>query len=189
MPCGRPLLKASRSGGLPVNDWVWVHHAPPANSSTSWGKPVFRRRRNCAMDRAASTVDGDLRPMHQSPFIPDGSWFDRLGSTWAFSTGLQPGMLRRPTSCSIWPMARRSARGRRRAGHRSRRRRCSGRPNGSNIRRRGADILELWIADPILVKICIGGKLIMLCRSSPTISRDGCRGWQMVHGMSANRWW
>ena len=29
--------------------------------------------------------------VHQSPFIPDGSWFDRLGETWVFNTGLQPG--------------------------------------------------------------------------------------------------
>jgi hypothetical protein len=29
--------------------------------------------------------------VHQSPFIPDGSWFDRLGDTWVFNTGLQPG--------------------------------------------------------------------------------------------------
>ena len=29
--------------------------------------------------------------VHQSPFIPDGSWFDRLGSTWVFNAGLQPG--------------------------------------------------------------------------------------------------
>jgi len=29
--------------------------------------------------------------VHQSPFIADGSWFDRLGDTWVFNTGLQPG--------------------------------------------------------------------------------------------------
>ena len=29
--------------------------------------------------------------MHQSPFNTDGSWFDRLGETWVFNTGLQPG--------------------------------------------------------------------------------------------------
>src|SRR2546421_416832 len=29
--------------------------------------------------------------VHQSPFITDGSWFDRLGETWVFNTGLQPG--------------------------------------------------------------------------------------------------
>ena len=29
--------------------------------------------------------------VHQSPFIPDGSWFDRIGTTWVFNTGLQHG--------------------------------------------------------------------------------------------------
>jgi hypothetical protein len=29
--------------------------------------------------------------VHQSPFISDGSWFDRLGDTWVFNAGLQPG--------------------------------------------------------------------------------------------------
>src|SRR6266702_3989496 len=29
--------------------------------------------------------------VHQSPFVPDGSWYDRLGDTWVFNTGLQPG--------------------------------------------------------------------------------------------------
>src|SRR5438876_9117200 len=29
--------------------------------------------------------------VHQSPFIPDGSWFDRLGDSWVFNGGLQPG--------------------------------------------------------------------------------------------------
>jgi hypothetical protein len=29
--------------------------------------------------------------VHQSPFIDDGSWFDRLGATWVFNAGLQPG--------------------------------------------------------------------------------------------------
>ena len=29
--------------------------------------------------------------VHQSPFVPDGSWFDRLSDTWVFNTGLQAG--------------------------------------------------------------------------------------------------
>ena len=29
--------------------------------------------------------------VHQSPFIPDGSWFDRLGDSWVFNAGLQAG--------------------------------------------------------------------------------------------------
>jgi hypothetical protein len=36
--------------------------------------------------------------VHQSPFIPDGSWFDRLGTTWVFNTGLQHG---RPPVCIV----------------------------------------------------------------------------------------
>jgi hypothetical protein len=36
--------------------------------------------------------------VHQSPFIPDGSWFDRLGATWVFNTGLQHG---RPPVCIV----------------------------------------------------------------------------------------
>jgi hypothetical protein len=36
--------------------------------------------------------------VHQSPFIPDGSWFDRLGATWVFNAGLQPG---RPPVCIV----------------------------------------------------------------------------------------
>jgi hypothetical protein len=36
--------------------------------------------------------------VHQSPFIPDGSWYDRLGTTWVFNTGLQHG---RPPVCIV----------------------------------------------------------------------------------------
>ena len=36
--------------------------------------------------------------VHQSPFIPDGSWYDRLGETWVFNTGLQHG---RPPVCIV----------------------------------------------------------------------------------------
>ena len=29
--------------------------------------------------------------VHQSPFIADGSWFDRIGNTWLFNVGQQMG--------------------------------------------------------------------------------------------------
>jgi hypothetical protein len=39
--------------------WIWVHHAPPADSPTSWGgKRFFRRTR--AMDPELSAVHGNL---------------------------------------------------------------------------------------------------------------------------------
>jgi Icc-related predicted phosphoesterase len=72
--------------------WVWVHHAPPANSPTSWGGKRFFGDVELAQwigsHQPSMVISGHV---HQSPFIPDGSWFDRLGDTWVFNTGLQPG--------------------------------------------------------------------------------------------------
>jgi hypothetical protein len=44
--------------------------------------------------------------VHQSPFIADGSWFDRLGPTWVFNTGLQHG---RPPVCIVLDLDERAA--------------------------------------------------------------------------------
>ena len=72
--------------------WIWVHHAPPANSPTSWGGKRFFGDVDLvqwiARYQPSMVVSGHV---HQSPFIADGSWFDRLGDTWVFNTGLQPG--------------------------------------------------------------------------------------------------
>lgn len=72
--------------------WIWVHHAPPANSPTSWGGKRFFGDVELVQwiktYQPSMVISGHV---HQSPFIPDGSWFDRLGDTWVFNTGLQPG--------------------------------------------------------------------------------------------------
>jgi Icc-related predicted phosphoesterase len=72
--------------------WVWVHHAPPANSPTSWGGKRFfgdvELVQWIGRYQPSMVISGHV---HQSPFIADGSWFDRLGDTWVFNTGLQPG--------------------------------------------------------------------------------------------------
>jgi Icc-related predicted phosphoesterase len=72
--------------------WIWVHHAPPANSPTSWGGKRFfgdvELVQWIARYQPSMVISGHV---HQSPFIADGSWFDRLGDTWVFNTGLQPG--------------------------------------------------------------------------------------------------
>ena len=69
-----------------------MHHAPPANSPTSWGGKRFfgdvELVQWIARYQPSMVISGHV---HQSPFIPDGSWFDRLGDTWVFNTGLQPG--------------------------------------------------------------------------------------------------
>jgi hypothetical protein len=86
-----------------LNDWVWVHHAPPANSPTSWGGKRFFGDVELVQwierHQPSMVISGHV---HQSPFIPDGSWFDRLGSTWVFNTGLQPG---RPPTYIVLDMA------------------------------------------------------------------------------------
>jgi len=72
--------------------WIWVHHAPPANSPTSWGGKRFfgdvELVQWIGRYQPSIVISGHV---HQSPFIPDGSWFDRLGDTWVFNTGLQSG--------------------------------------------------------------------------------------------------
>lgn len=72
--------------------WIWAHHAPPANSPTSWGGKRFFGDVELVqwiMQYQPSTVISGH--VHQSPFITDGSWFDRLAQTWVFNAGLQPG--------------------------------------------------------------------------------------------------
>ncbi|WP_315738277.1 metallophosphoesterase [Bradyrhizobium sp. SZCCHNR1093] len=72
--------------------WIWVHHAPPANSPVSWGGKRFfgdtELEGFIARHRPAMVISGHV---HQSPFIKDGSWLDRVGETWVFNTGRQPG--------------------------------------------------------------------------------------------------
>lgn len=72
--------------------WIWVHHAPPDHSPVSWGGS------RSYGDRELEQWIGAYRPdlvfsghVHQSPFVRDGSWVDRIGTTWVFNTGHQFG--------------------------------------------------------------------------------------------------
>jgi hypothetical protein len=60
---------------------------------------LFPRRRARAVDRTLPAFDGDLGAMCINRPCPDGSWFDRLGNTWVFNTGRQPGRL--PTQIAL----------------------------------------------------------------------------------------
>src|SRR6059058_889548 len=93
-----PLVKSRIEAQLrdaalePAQRWIWVHHAPPANSPTSWGGKRFFGDVDLvqwiARYRPSMVISGHV---HQSPFINDGSWFDQIGHTWVFNAGLQPG--------------------------------------------------------------------------------------------------
>jgi Icc-related predicted phosphoesterase len=72
--------------------WIWVHHAPAANSPTSWGGK--RSFGDAELVQWIERYKPDIvlsGHVHQSPFISDGSWFDRLGETWVFNVGQQLG--------------------------------------------------------------------------------------------------
>ena len=74
--------------------WIWVHHAPPAGSPTSWdgersfGDAVLRGW--IERHQPDLVLSGHV---HQSPFTRGGSWADRIGATWVFNAGHQIGPL------------------------------------------------------------------------------------------------
>jgi Icc-related predicted phosphoesterase len=68
--------------------WIWVHHAPPAGSPTSWDG------RRCFGDPVLREWIERLQPdlvlsghVHQSPFTRNGSWADRIGKSWILNAG------------------------------------------------------------------------------------------------------
>ena len=77
----------------PRRRWIWVHHAPPAGSPLAWDG-----RRAWGDDQLSSWIERftpDLvltGHVHQAPFVPGGGWVDRVGTTWVFNSGQQPGV-------------------------------------------------------------------------------------------------
>ncbi|MES2752648.1 MAG: metallophosphoesterase [Pseudomonadota bacterium] len=87
---GRQLQSAAAE---PHSDrWIWIHHAPAANSPTSWGGARYFGDAELVQWIESYKPDMVLSGhVHQSPFVKDGSWFDRLGDTWVFNVGQQFG--------------------------------------------------------------------------------------------------
>lgn len=82
----------ARDSTIPHESWIWVYHAPPAGSATAWGGT--RAYGDTALSdwietyRPALVLSGHV---HQAPFVPNGSWVDRMGETWVFNMGQQIG--------------------------------------------------------------------------------------------------
>lgn len=93
-PAAKAALAAQlqRDAARRSGPWIWVHHAPPANSPTSWaGSRHFgdvELEGWIAEHRPDIVLAGHV---HQSPFIRNGSWVDRVGETWVFNAGHQFG--------------------------------------------------------------------------------------------------
>jgi Icc-related predicted phosphoesterase len=72
--------------------WIWVHHAPPDGSPTSWtGKRHYGDEALVAWIeryRPAAVLCGHV---HNSPWMGDGGWSDRIGDTLVLNAGRQPG--------------------------------------------------------------------------------------------------
>jgi len=73
-------------------EWIWVYHAPPDDSPTSWtGKRHYG-------DEALDTWIAEHQPaavlcghVHTSPFQSERGWIDRIGTTLVLNAGRQPG--------------------------------------------------------------------------------------------------
>ena len=74
--------------------WIWIHHAPPLNSPTSWSG--LRSLGDGDIEHWINTYAPDIvvaGHIHQSPFVKDGSWADRIGTTWVFNVGHELGSM------------------------------------------------------------------------------------------------
>jgi Icc-related predicted phosphoesterase len=87
---GAQLAAAAAQRG--TRNWIWIHNAPPAKSPTSWGGDRYfgdvELRDWIEQYRPDIVLSGHV---HQSPFVANGSWVDRIGPTWVFNAGQQFG--------------------------------------------------------------------------------------------------
>jgi predicted phosphodiesterase len=72
--------------------WVWVYHSPPA------GTCLCNSGRRKFPDEDLARWIEQFQPdmvlcghIHQAPWVEAGGWVDRLGHTWVFNPGHQPG--------------------------------------------------------------------------------------------------
>ena len=81
-----------RASRMTFDRWLWLYHAPPDQSPTSWaGKRLIgdaELNRWIEQYRPDVVLSGHI---HQSPFKPDGSWVDQIGRTWVFNAGSYAG--------------------------------------------------------------------------------------------------
>jgi len=81
-----------RDADRPKARWIWVYHAPPADSPTCWdGKQAWG---DADLTGWIAQYQPDMvltGHIHQSPFRAGGAWVDRMGKSWVFNSGRQIG--------------------------------------------------------------------------------------------------
>jgi len=93
-PVSRAELEAllARDAEKPKRRWVWIHHSPPHKSPVSWAGKKFGGDEYLVEWIKRYQPDLVLSGhIHNAPFYPQGSWYDRLGKTWVFNPGRQIG--------------------------------------------------------------------------------------------------
>ncbi len=82
----------AREASQNASRWLWSHHAPPDRARVSWAGKKF------IGDPFLWEWIGRFGPdvvlsghIHRAPFLPEGSWIDRVGKTWVLNPGRQIG--------------------------------------------------------------------------------------------------
>jgi len=93
-PTGRQELEERLAAEAARNheQWVWVYHSPPAGSPLSWDGR--REYGDDALSEWIARFEPDFvltGHIHQAPFANGGAWFDRIGKTYVFNPGREPG--------------------------------------------------------------------------------------------------
>ena len=73
---------------LEYRKWIWIYHAPPDNSPTSWAGKRFIG--DVELNKWIEQYQPDLvvtGHIHESPFKTGGSWIDQIGTTWVLNAG------------------------------------------------------------------------------------------------------
>jgi len=93
-PAGRGVLEERfvADAARERKRWAWVYHAPPAGSRLSWdGRQAYG---DDALAAWIERFEPDMvitGHVHRSPFVDGGGWAERLGTTWLFNAGREPG--------------------------------------------------------------------------------------------------
>ena len=86
--CGAVDRQLAHDAARRRRRWIWVYHAPPDDSPTSWTGSTHYG--DAELVRWAREHRPDIvlsGHVHQSPFRQGGSWVDRIGDTWVFNAG------------------------------------------------------------------------------------------------------
>src|SRR5262249_40980156 len=72
--------------------WVWVYHAPPDSSPTSWtGKRYYGDADLNAWIVQHQPAVVSCGHVHESRFVDGGGWVAQVGTTWVLNAGHEPG--------------------------------------------------------------------------------------------------